>query len=173
MEINDFVSEGVISAVMLAFRFIFAYVVIMWLALVYWTFRDIRRRSNDIVVTLASVMLVATTFLLGYWLYLVVRPRTTLAERAEENFRRSLFADYRATSSCPNCSERLRDDFILCPSCEKAVREPCTGCSRALLASWKSCPYCGLGTPAKKLGQTPTPVSEELPDLVTSQPAHA
>lgn len=173
MQLEDFLSEGVISAVMLAARFIFAYIAIIWLALIYWTFRDIRRRSNDIAVTLGAVMLVAVTFLPGYWLYLILRPRMTLAERSEETFRRSLFADYRATSACPSCNERLRDDFIICPSCEKTVREPCSGCSRALLASWKSCPYCGLGTPVKKLGKTPTPVSEELPDLATSQPAHA
>jgi cbb3-type cytochrome oxidase subunit 3 len=173
MQLEDFVSESVISAVMLAARFIFAYIVIIWLALVYWTFRDIRRRSNDYAVILSAAMLVAVTFLPGYWLYLILRPRMTLAERAEERFRKSLFADYRATSACPSCDERLRDDFLICPNCEKPVREPCTGCARALLASWKSCPYCGLATPAKKLGKTPTPVSEELPDLATSQPAHA
>jgi hypothetical protein len=173
MQLEDFVSESVISAAMLAARFVFAYIVILWLALVYWTFRDISRRSTDYAVILSASMLVAVTFLPGYWLYLILRPRMTLAERSEERFRKSLFADYRATSVCPACDERLRDDFLICPSCQKAVREPCGSCARALLASWKNCPYCGSATPTKKVGKTLTPVSEELPDLATPQPAHA
>ena len=173
MQLNDFVSEGVISAMMLTVRFLAAYIAIMWLALVYWTFRDIRRRSSEPAIQLAAVALVATTFLAGYWLYLVLRPRTTLSERAEEAFRRSLFADYRASSACPSCNERLRDDFIICPSCEKPVRESCQGCSRALLASWKSCPYCGLTIARPKLGQTPTPVTTEIPDSAAPAPAPA
>lgn len=145
--LNDLVGDGVVAAMVLAAKLGFAYIAIMWAALIYWTFRDIRRRSNDIVLQGASVLLTTLFFLPGYWLYLVLRPRMTLAEVAEERFREALFAEYSQNANCPRCRRAVREEFLVCPHCEAKLRSACTGCSRALAASWRACPYCSQHVP--------------------------
>jgi len=145
--LNDLVGDGVVAAMVLAAKLGFAYIAIMWAALIYWTFRDIRRRTRDVVLQGASVLLTTLFFLPGYWLYLVLRPRMTLAEVAEEHFREALFAEYGQNGSCPRCRRHVREEYLVCPHCETALRSACTGCSRALAAGWRACPYCSERIP--------------------------
>jgi RNA polymerase subunit RPABC4/transcription elongation factor Spt4 len=144
----------------LAAKLGFAYIAIMWAALIYWTFRDIRRRSRDVVLQGASVLLTTLFFLPGYWLYLVLRPRMTLAEVAEERFREALFAEHSQSGNCPRCRKLVREEFLVCPHCETALRKACTGCSRALASSWRACPYCSQPVPA---GAASTPAASPAP----------
>lgn len=155
--LNDLVGDGVVAAMVLAAKLGFAYIAIMWAALIYWTFRDIRRRSSDIVLQGASVLLTTLFFLPGYWLYLVLRPRMTLAEVSEEHFREALFAEYAQTGNCTRCRRPVREEFLVCPHCETRLRSACTGCSRALAASWRACPYCGEQV-ARGASPVPAPI---------------
>ena len=141
--LDDVVHQGVITAMVLALKLGFAYIAIMWIALVYWTFRDIRRRTEDWTLVTAATLLTLAFFLPGYWLYLVMRPRLTLTEKAEERFREAFFAKHQNIASCPKCRQRTQEDFVVCPSCQTSLRSACEGCSRALLSSWRACPYCG------------------------------
>jgi RNA polymerase subunit RPABC4/transcription elongation factor Spt4 len=145
--LNDLVGEGVVTAMILAAKLGFAYIAIMWVALIYWTFRDIRRRTRDPILQAIAVSLTTFFFLPGYWLYLVLRPRLTLSEIAEEHLREALFAEYSQTGSCPKCRKHTRDEYVICPHCQESLRSSCQGCSRALLANWKACPYCSRPAP--------------------------
>jgi hypothetical protein len=171
---TDLVDERVVSILLITAQVLLAYLAIMWLALVYWTFRDIRKRTTDPVVQSAAVLLTLVFFLPGYWVYLVLRPSETLAERAEENLRATLMAEYGASNSCPSCHERVREDFIVCPSCHLALRESCEGCSHALQASWSLCPFCGknranvIGEKSPAAAETPAPAKEP-----SREPVHA
>ncbi len=179
MQPGEFLSEGVISFLFLMMEVALLYIAVMWLALVYWTARDIRRRTRYPLIQGAATALVAFLFVPGYWLYLVLRPRQTLAEVAEERFRATLFSEFQASATCPSCKERVREDFILCPRCRSALREACAGCSRALMATWQSCPYCGRATKAQQPVVIPLPapepveLREEVPDLAVQAPRRA
>jgi RNA polymerase subunit RPABC4/transcription elongation factor Spt4 len=166
--LNDLVGEGVIAALILAAKLGFAYIAIMWAALIYWTFRDIRRRSRDVVLQGASVLLTTLFFLPGYWLYLVLRPRLTLAEVAEEHFREALFAEYSTAGGCPRCKKFVREEYLVCPHCETTLRSACTGCSRALAASWRACPFCSQPVPR---GTSSTPIPARIPAAAIAAPS--
>ena len=155
--LNDIVGEGVITAIILAAKLAFAYIAIMWVALIYWTYRDIRRRSRDPILQAIAVSLSTFFFLPGYWLYLVLRPRLTLSDVAEEHFREALFSEYSASGACPKCRKHVRDEYVMCPFCQQSLRSSCEGCSRALLATWKACPYCTRPTASA----SPAPVVPE------------
>lgn len=156
MELSDYVSDTLIQMVVLTTKFALFYLALIWLALAFWTFRDIRRRSNVAVVQTAAVALTLFFFVPGYWLYLILRPAMTLGEVAEERFRDRVLAGY--ASTCPACRESVMDDFIVCPSCRYSLREACSACSHALQPQWKSCPYCGLGL--TRTSRTPVQISE-------------
>ena len=158
---DEVVSERLVSLLLVSAQVIIAYIAVLWLALTYWTFRDIRKRTTDPVVQGLSVALVFGFFLAGYWVYLLLRPGQTIAEREEERLRAALISDYAVTALCPYCREQVRDDFVLCPSCHFALREACKTCTRALQPMWSVCPFCASPRPGTKesrpveIGETP------------------
>jgi hypothetical protein len=169
--ISDLVNEGVISAMVLSLKLISAYIAIVWIALVYWTYRDIKRRTKDPALQCAATLLSLIFFLPGYWLYLMLRPRLTLSEVAEEELREAILAEYRGMNFCPGCHARVREEYVACPSCQMSLRAACPDCSHALQPDWAACPYC-----ARVIAPAPAPQNRvvELPsDRVAAATAHA
>ena len=77
-----------------------AYLLILWLATVLWAYRDTQARTREPAVQAIGVALVVVFPLLGVPLYLIVRPRETLAEAYERYLdREALFALVRGDES--------------------------------------------------------------------------
>lgn len=130
---------------------IIVYLAAIWLALVFWTYRDIRQRSRDPVMQTVAVLLVLLFFLPGHWIYLVVRPRYTLTELYERSLEEeALLQELEDQKACPNCRRRVRDEYLICPSCRAQLKEPCRSCSKPLSYAWLACPYCGLEKPSRE-----------------------
>ncbi|MFN0093273.1 MAG: zinc ribbon domain-containing protein [Dehalococcoidia bacterium] len=127
-----------------------AYLLALWLTLVFWVYRDIRQRSRDPIVQIAAVLLVLVFNFPGHWLYLILRPRHTLSELYERSLEEeALLQDLEDLKACPTCRRRVNEEFVICPSCRTRLKEPCRACDRALSYSWVACPYCGLEKPAR------------------------
>lgn len=146
---EELVDDRVMAVMLVSVQVIVAYIAIMWLALAYWTFRDIRRRTSDPVTQTLAVALTLLFFLPGYWVYLLIRPGQTLTDREEEGLRAVLISEYATVALCPYCRERVNDDFIMCPNCHFALRESCSSCSHALQSHWSGCPFCGRSRTAE------------------------
>ncbi len=120
------------------------YYAIIWVALVFWVFRDIRQRTRDPVMQLISIVLVLGGSLPGHWIYLILRPRQTLTELYERSLEEeAILQDLDDQKACPACRRRVRDDFLVCPSCLAELKEPCEACGKPLDYAWLACPYCG------------------------------
>jgi RNA polymerase subunit RPABC4/transcription elongation factor Spt4 len=120
------------------------YIIVLWIAAVIWTFRDIRERTRDPFFQAVSVFVVLVFNLPGLWLYLILRPPQTLAESYARSLEEeALLQELEDQKACPNCRRRVADDFLVCPTCETQLKEACTACSRPLAYSWTACPYCG------------------------------
>jgi hypothetical protein len=63
-----------------------AFVAALWIALVIWTYRDIRARARDPLVQTLATLLVAVLSLPGILVYLILRPSKTL----EEDYQKTL-----------------------------------------------------------------------------------
>lgn len=123
----------------------------LWLALLVWTYRDIRQRTRDPIAQTLAVLLVLLLFLPGHWIYLILRPRYTLAELYGRSLEEeALLQELDTHKACPTCKRRVEDDFLICPSCRTQLKEPCRGCGRPLAHAWVACPYCGLDRPARE-----------------------
>ena len=124
------------------------YVALMWMALVFWTVRDIHQRSRSAATQISAGLLVLFFFLPGHWLYLVLRPRVTLAERYERTLEaEAVLLELSERAACPRCARRVRDDFVHCPSCRAQLKRACDECRRPLDFAWVICPGCGAETP--------------------------
>jgi RNA polymerase subunit RPABC4/transcription elongation factor Spt4 len=132
------------NGVNLFINLLLLFVVIMWIALVYWTRADARRRLDDPLLVLAATAASLFPFV-GTLVYMIVRPPEYLDDAREREIEiqasqaRLAQMSYRA---CPYCGEEVEKDFVLCPSCHTRLREPCEGCQRPLDMAWSVCPYC-------------------------------
>lgn len=138
-------------------------VVVFWLGLAYWAFRDARRRIDDQwLVAIASLVALVPVF--GPLIYLLFRPPETLAEvRAREIEVRALRAHLRRPEpACPVCRSGIQPDYLICPVCTTTLKQPCLACGRPLEALWQACPYC-----ATEVGATPLAV--DLDEALTAE----
>jgi RNA polymerase subunit RPABC4/transcription elongation factor Spt4 len=120
-----------------------AFVVIFWLSLIIWTFRDIRSRTQDTLSQILATVLVVIFFVGGLFIYMILRPRQTLAEIYERQLEEeSLLAEMTERQTCNNCHARVESDFQVCPSCSQKLKRPCPKCERLLELRWTFCPYC-------------------------------
>jgi len=121
-----------------------AFLLAFWLSMVIWTFRDIRSRSRDIFAALLASLMVLLFGPVGLLLYLLLRPKETLAEayaRALEE--EALLRDIEEQVVCPTCGRPTQPDWMLCPYCHTQLKKPCAECGRLLELEWRLCPYCG------------------------------
>lgn len=124
----------------LIYGFIFI-VVIIWLAFVYWTYRDAKLRNTSAIFW--AIMVLVFNFL-GLIVYLILRPPEyieDIAERDLEIKRMEMLLDTRS-SRCPTCGKEIGSDFVVCPYCRKKLKKSCIQCEKPLNLDWKVCPYC-------------------------------
>jgi hypothetical protein len=126
------------------------FVVVLYLALIYWTYADARRRINDPM--LVGCATVASLFpFVGTIVYMILRPPEYLEDVRERELEVQA-AEARLHefdhSLCPHCDYRIERDFIRCPSCLRKLKDRCVNCERPLDQAWTICPYCETEVPA-------------------------
>lgn len=127
------------------------YLAAIWLTLVFWTYRDVRQRTRDPILQATAVLLVLVFFLPGHWIYLIVRPRYTMAEMYERSLEEeALLQELQDQKACPTCKRRVLDEYLICPSCRTQLKEACRQCTKPLSYAWVACPYCGLEKPPRE-----------------------
>ncbi len=136
-----------------------------WIGLIIWTWRDIRLRSSDIFAALLAVLLVAVFNVLGLLIYILVRPKQTLAEQYDRALEEEiLLRELEQAPDCWNCGRPVQPDWRFCPYCEAELKHPCPQCGYLLEPEWKRCPHCGA--PATDFTQAPA-AAPSLADLPT------
>jgi hypothetical protein len=136
----------------LAVNLLILVLIVIWLALVYWTFADARRRIADPL--LVGCATAASLFpFVGTIVYVIVRPPEYLEDVRERELEIAA-AEARLASlehhHCPYCGFEVDKDFLRCPSCLRRLKEPCAVCAKPLDPRWKICPYCEA-----EVGQAP------------------
>ena len=131
------------------------YLVVLWIALAFYVFRDARRRSPSWLFAILATLLGLVPPFLGALIYLVVRPPRTLDEdRAlalEEEALREPEPLGPPQRPCPTCGREIEEEFIICPYCRTQFARRCNGCDRALRLGWSVCPYCATEVGAHSL----------------------
>jgi hypothetical protein len=118
--------------------------VVLWLALIVYTYLDARRRISD--PFLIACATVASFFpYIGTAVYAIVRPPEFL-EDAHERELEIKAAELRVRQlreqTCPNCEYPVEKNFLRCPNCQRRLKDPCPTCSKPVDPRWGLCPYC-------------------------------
>jgi double zinc ribbon protein len=114
----------------------------LWLALVFWTYQDARRRIPRGGLVLAATLLALVIPYLGPLIYVVIRPPDRLADARERELELEELELRLERPRCPDCGHPVESKYLSCPSCLRKLREACSRCGEALDPSWKLCPYC-------------------------------
>lgn len=128
----------------LAVNLIILFLVVVYIALIVWTYMDARRRLEDPVLVGAATVAAFFPFV-GPLVYSIVRPPEFSADRKERELEiRSAELRVRQLeeSSCPNCSFPIERSYLRCPSCKARVKDPCEACGKPIDPRWSLCPYC-------------------------------
>lgn len=136
-EIISFLSNSLTTALLVG------YVFALWAALVMWTWLDIGGRTENILYRLGAILMVATGAILGFAIYLLLRPTLTKDEVHVRQIEEGLIASQSQLQACPNCYYSIRRDFSFCPNCSEKLTIECSTCSKKINLSWVTCPYCG------------------------------
>ena len=125
-------------------------VVVLWLALALWVYKDARRRMEDPILIGVAVAAGLLFPFLGPFVYLFLRPPEYLDDVRERELEiRLMERRFGGAEVCPYCAGPVEADFIVCPSCSTPLRERCDGCQRPLDPTWVVCPYCAARPPAR------------------------
>lgn len=133
-------------------------VVVLWLAMIIWTYKDARKRIDDLVIVGVAVLTSLVLPYLGTLIYTILRPAEYLAEARERELEmRAMEQELQTMRACPSCGELIKSDYVACPSCRRPLRAACPSCERVLEPTWKVCPYCGRDPRATRV---PPPTGE-------------
>jgi hypothetical protein len=142
----------------------------LWGGMVIWAFRDMRSRSRDILAQILGTVLVAVLPIVGFMVYLMLRPQETLADTYERSLEQeALLQAIEEPEVCPGCGQRVRSEYLFCPSCHTKLKRPCPSCDQAMHLRWALCPYCGMSVTPQVLEPVPEP-EEEMTES-TQEPA--
>jgi RNA polymerase subunit RPABC4/transcription elongation factor Spt4 len=137
---SGFVNSAVVQG---GIRFIGLYLFVVYVAMIFWTYRDAQNRTENRLLPVLAALLVTLIPVLGLFVYLIVRSRETIAESYERQLaEESLLAEAEQRVVCPTCHERVHEDFILCPTCRTRLKRVCPSCAKLIRPEWNICPYC-------------------------------
>ncbi len=132
------------SGLNLAVTLFILMIVVVWLALIVYTYLDARRRISD--PFLVACATVGSFFpYIGTAVYAIVRPPEFL-EDAHERELEIRAAELRVRqlteASCPKCEYPVEKSFLRCPQCQSRLKDPCQSCGKPVDPRWALCPYC-------------------------------
>ena len=144
------------SGLNLAVNLLILLLAVLYLALVYWTYADARRRIDDPMLVACAAAAALLFPYVGAVVYMIVRPPEYLDDVRERELEiqaaeaRMHAMDYQL---CPHCDFEVKSEFVRCPNCMRKLKDRCHSCTKPLDPEWKLCPYCE----AEIAGVTPAP----------------
>ncbi|NLE10307.1 MAG: zinc ribbon domain-containing protein [Actinobacteria bacterium] len=140
--------------------------VVLWLALIFWTYKDARKRIDDPIIVAVAVLTSLLLPFMGTLVYAILRPAEYLAEVRERELEvRAMEQELQIMRACPSCGEAIRPEYVACPNCRRPLRSTCPACERVLEPGWKLCPYCGHDPRAQRVA----PPLDEPTELIKAE----
>ena len=101
-----------------------AFLAALWLSLIFWAFRDIRKRTRDPFMRILAVIMVAVLFLPGILIYLILRPPRTLEEEYQQSLEEeALLQTIEEPQYAPAATGRIESSWLACPNCHTLLKE--------------------------------------------------
>jgi RNA polymerase subunit RPABC4/transcription elongation factor Spt4 len=149
--------------------------VVVWLALIVYTYLDAKRRVADPFLVACATIASFIPYL-GTAVYVIVRPPEFL-EDAHERELEIKAAELRVRQltelACPNCEYPIEKSFLRCPECQRRLKDPCSNCGKPVDPRWALCPYCEVELSQKRARRSrpPAPRKKTSSPVAEKEPA--
>ncbi len=154
--------------ILIATAFSAAFGAALWLSLIFWAYRDIKKRSRDPLLRILAVLVVAVLFLPGILIYLILRPPQTIeAEYQNSLEEEALLQSIEDAQLCPDCGRKVETGWMACPNCHTRLKKVCHHCNKLMDLAWNLCPYCA--TPAPGMRKENLTFEDSLQPIPSSQ----
>jgi RNA polymerase subunit RPABC4/transcription elongation factor Spt4 len=138
------------------------FVVVLWLATVFYVFKDARRRIADPVLVAVAVATALVFPFIGLLIYAILRPPEYLDDVRERELEiRAMERRLGGDQRCPYCRSEIEASFLSCPVCANRLKSACRRCKSPLETHWQLCPYCE--TPVRDDGSDQTVIEPPAP----------
>jgi double zinc ribbon protein len=145
--------------------------VVVWLALIVYTYLDAKRRVSDPFLVACATIASFIPYL-GTAVYVIVRPPEYL-EDAHERELEIRAAELRVRQltelSCPNCEYPVEKTFLRCPQCQRRLKDPCSNCGKPVDPRWAICPFCEVALAQKRPRRSRPPTGRKKPSSPTTE----
>ncbi len=143
------------------------FLVVFWLSVGYWVYKDARRRIEDPWLVAMATLLGLVPPFLGALIYMLFRPPEYLDEVRERELEiRAMEERLRGRDlRCPVCRAEIDSGYLICPVCTTRLKQACASCKAPLEPLWQVCPYC------ERPVARPAPVELADPAVEQSPPA--
>ena len=146
-------------------------IVVVWLALIVYTYLDAKRRIED--PFLVACATIGSFFpYIGTAVYAIVRPPEFIEDAHERELEiraAELKVRQLTEASCPNCEYPAEKNYLRCPKCQHRLKDPCPSCGKPVDPRWSLCPYCETVLAGEKRRQ-PRPEARREPRGERSKP---
>jgi hypothetical protein len=155
------------------------FLVVVWFALIAWTYFDAKRRISDPVLV-ASATAASLFPFVGTIVYSILRPPEFLEDKREREL------EIRASEmrlrqledqACPNCEHPVERSYLRCPNCKARIHDPCEACGKPIDPRWSLCPYCETpvrrAAPERAQAATAEPAQPAAPERLAPRPKRA
>jgi double zinc ribbon protein len=145
--------------------------VVVWLALIVYTYLDAKRRISDPFLVGCATLASFIPYL-GTAVYAIVRPPEFL-EDAHERELEIKAAELRVRQleelTCSGCGYPIEKSYLRCPKCQRRLKDPCQSCGKPVDPLWSLCPHCE--TPlAERSSRRQRPSEERRPPSPEQKP---
>jgi len=128
-----------------------AFLITLWLSLIFWAYRDIRSRTGDKLMQILAMVVVTVLFLPGVLVYLILRPKNTIEEEYQKSLEEeALLHTIETAPHCPGCGKRTNPKWMVCPDCHTRLKKTCHHCGQLMELQWNICPFCATPAPGMK-----------------------
>lgn len=136
------------------------FAVVIWIATLYWIYKDARRRIEDPWLVWLAVLVGVVVPYLGPFIYMLFRPPEYLEDVRERKLEIKAMEDRLAQLDlrCPVCRSEVDASYLVCPICTTKLKQACSSCKAPLEALWQVCPFCE--TPVEPAAVTGLPTLE-------------
>ena len=108
----------------------------LWIYWIIFTTVDIVRKTDNIIIEFFCIILVAFLWPLWWLIYLAIRPKLTLEEKAIQE---ALLANFQ---ECLNCWQQNPLNYRYCINCWSELKTVCKECKKEYYKGYSYCPYC-------------------------------
>lgn len=147
---------------------IFLYsLVVFWIVVLYWIWLDSGERTSNKLVRFSYVLLVAVLNIVGWIIYLIIRPSQTIEEIYWSDLeRRYLKYETAELGDCIKCGRQLYPGYTFCPHCRQRIKIKCKSCKVNIDRKSKFCPHCGSGVRKRVTPEQESPSKEVMEEQI-------